>query len=113
MRLVTEHALEIADVLRIECQLLTAVARVVVSRASRDTPTQFVVGVEFITVDFIPSKARCSPAKPSPTCLANRVPITAASATHPCGEDDKRDKAAPRMRQPVRKQQHRYRPCKL
>lgn len=53
MRLVTEHALDIGEVLRIECALLTAVARVVVSRKSRDIAAKFIIGIEFITVDFI------------------------------------------------------------
>ena len=52
MRLVTETALDVGELLRIECDLLSAVARVVVSRASEDTAPHFVVGTEFITVDF-------------------------------------------------------------
>ena len=53
MRLSTEHALSIGEVLRVECQLLTAVARVVVSRVSGDLRAHHIVGIEFITVDFI------------------------------------------------------------
>ena len=53
MRLVTEHALNIGEVLRIECPLLSAVARVVVSREAHNITTRFIVGIEFITVDFI------------------------------------------------------------
>ncbi|MFT5447097.1 MAG: curved DNA-binding protein CbpA [Gammaproteobacteria bacterium] len=52
MRLVTENALEIGELLRVECQLLSAVARVVVVRASSRNRRQFEVGTEFVTVDF-------------------------------------------------------------
>jgi len=52
MRLVTGNALEIGELLRVECQLLSAVARVVAVHASSSNRQQFEVGTEFVTVDF-------------------------------------------------------------
>jgi hypothetical protein len=56
MRLLTGHELETGELLRIECQLLSAVARVVVVHESNSNRHQFEVGTEFVTVDFARKK---------------------------------------------------------
>ena len=52
LRFVGTQALTNRELLRIECKLLGAVARVVSCRAVHDAPGSHAVGVAFITVDF-------------------------------------------------------------
>jgi hypothetical protein len=52
LRFVTDRVLADRELLRIECDLLGAVARVVSCRARREPPGSHAVGVAFLTVDF-------------------------------------------------------------
>jgi hypothetical protein len=52
LRFVTDRALAVRELLRIECELLGAVARVVSCRMQREPPGSHAVGVAFITVDY-------------------------------------------------------------
>lgn len=52
MRFVTGIALPEGELLRLECALLSAVARVITCRREPDDPRRHVVGVAFVTVEF-------------------------------------------------------------
>jgi len=52
MRFVTGTLLPEGELLRLECDLLGAVARVITCRSDPDEPTRHVVGVAFVTVEF-------------------------------------------------------------
>ena len=56
MRFFTGIALPEGELLRLECALLSAVARVVTCRNEPDVPHRYVVGVAFVTVEFLSHK---------------------------------------------------------
>jgi curved DNA-binding protein CbpA len=56
MRFITGISLPEGELLRLECALLSAVARVITCRDDPEVPQRYVVGVAFVTVEFAHQK---------------------------------------------------------